>query len=267
MSNAARQSDNDMTVETVAGGVAIVRIHRPRKRNAMNLAMWRHMASVFADLNANKAVRSIVLTGSGGAFCAGADISEFSSVRSTLADGAAYEHAVESAEQAIMRSAKPTIAAISGACVGGGLGLALCCDFRIADASAYFAIPAARLSIVYGITETRQLLSAVGLTRAKEILFTGRRFTMPEAAEVGLVTERAVANAEAAAVAFGRSFATSAPLTIAGAKLLLGALAEGSLTEQAAAIESAIKGAIVSRDYQEGIAAFADKRDPVFKGD
>ena len=266
MSEVALVSD-DLLVSHVAGGLAVVRINRPRKRNAMSLAMWRSMASIFADLSADKAVRSIVLTGSGGAFCAGADISEFASVRSTLADGAVYEHAVESAEQAIIGSSKPTIAAISGACVGGGLGLALCCDFRIADASAYFAIPAARLSIVYGVTETRQLVSAVGLTRAKEILFTGRRFTMPEASEVGLVTQPVVVDVEAAALAFGRSFANSAPLTIAGAKLVLGALAEANVSARSAAIVSAIEGAILSRDYREGIAAFAAKRDPQFKGE
>lgn len=257
----------DITVAHGAGGVAVVRIDRPRKRNAMSLAMWRQLASQFAALDADKSVRSIILTGAGGNFCAGADISEFSSLRSTIEDGAAYDLAVEAAEHAIIRSTKPTIAAVSGACVGGGLGLALCCDFRFADATAYFAIPAARLGIVYGITETRQLLQAVGQAKAREILFGGCRTVMPDAASIGLATHAADGDAGAAAISFAKSLSTSAPRTIAGAKLILGALADGSIDARARDISDAARNAVASRDYQEGIAAFAQKRDPSFSGD
>lgn len=257
----------DITATHGTDGVVIVRIDRPHKRNAMSLAMWRRLATVFADLDADKAVRSIILTGTGGAFCAGADISEFAALRSSPSDGETYDLAVETAELAIIASKKPTIAAISGACVGGGLGLALCCDFRVADATAYFAIPAARLGIVYGITETRQLLLAVGQAKAREILFAGRRIVMPEAALAGLVTHPVHDDVEAAAIAFARSFAASAPRTIAGAKLILGALADGTAAERVLDIKRATNDAVVSRDYQEGIAAFAQKRQPRFKGD
>lgn len=257
----------DITVALGADGVAMIRIDRPHKRNAMSLAMWRGLASFFADLDSDKSVRSIILTGADGTFCAGADISEFSSLRSTPEDGAAYDLSVEAAEHAIIGSKKPTIAAISGACVGGGLGLALCCDFRFADATAYFAIPAARLGIVYGITETRQLLQAVGQAKAREILFAGRRIVMPEAAAIGLVTHPVDGDVGGAATTFAKTFTTSAPRTIAGAKLILGALAGGSIGERSRDISDAAKDAVSSRDYQEGIAAFAQKREPQFNGD
>lgn len=250
-----------------AGGVATVRIDRAHKRNAMSLEMWRRLTSVFADLDADRTVRSIVLTGAGGTFCAGADISEFSTLRSTTEDGTAYDLSVEAAEHAIIGSKKPTIAAISGACVGGGLGLALCCDFRFADSTAYFAIPAARLGIVYGITETRQLLQTVGQAKAREILFAGRRIVMPEAAAIGLVTHPADGDVAAAATTFAASLATAAPRTIAGAKLILGSLADGSISDRAVDIANAANDAVASHDYQEGIAAFSQRRAPKFTGD
>lgn len=257
----------DIKVARGADGIAVVRIDRKHKCNAMSLAMWRGLASMFADLDADKSVRSIVLTGAGGNFCAGADISEFSGLRSTIEDGATYDLSVEAAEHAIIGSKKPTIAAISGACVGGGLGLALCCDFRFADATAYFAIPAARLGIVYGITETRQLLQAVGQAMAREILFAGRRIVMPDAAAIGLVTHHVDGDIGGAATTFAKSFTTSAPRTIAGAKLILSSLAEGSIGDRARDIANAARDAVASRDYQEGIAAFAQKREPQFSGD
>ncbi len=257
----------DITVAHGADGVVVVTIDRAHKRNAVSLAMWRQLAWAFKNLDQDKSARSIILTGAGGAFCAGADISEFAALRSTPADGANYDFAVEAAEHAIINSQKPTIAAISGACVGGGLGLALCCDFRLADATAYFAIPAARLGIVYGITETRQLLLAVGQAKAREILFAGRRIVMPEAAAIGLVTHPVDGDAMSAATSLARSFATSAPRTVAGAKLILGALADGTVKARAGDIERAGKEAVASLDYQEGIAAFAQKRNPQFTGD
>jgi enoyl-CoA hydratase/carnithine racemase len=268
----------DIVLERRDGGVAIVRLNRPQMKNAMSLAMWRRLGALFTELGADKAVRSIVLTGAGSAFCSGADISEFARLRSTPEGGAAYEIAVDGAEHAIIRSPKPTIAAIEGPCVGGGLGLALSCDFRFADTSAYFAIPAARLGIIYGVTETRLLLSAVGITKAKEILFAGRRIEAAEAAAMGLVTHSVVKQALVAgtgadgavltaAIGFARSFATAAPRTIAGTKLVLGALADGELDARAGEIKAALHAAIVSADYKEGVAAFAAKRAPKFTGE
>jgi enoyl-CoA hydratase/carnithine racemase len=181
---------SDIAVRVDASGVATVTLERPAKRNAVTLAMWREIAARFRAFAGEPEIRVVVLSGSGGNFCAGADISEFGTTRTGVEDGAAYEHAVDGCTEAIMALPKPTIAAIAGFCVGGGCGLAMACDFRIADRTARFGIPAARLGIVYGPTDCRNLIDLVGLARAKEILFTGRRFDAAEAQRIGLVCRR-----------------------------------------------------------------------------
>jgi enoyl-CoA hydratase/carnithine racemase len=264
------QQTSDIQLERRSDGIVIICLNRPKLRNAISLAMWRRLAALFNELDRDRAVRSIILTGSGGTFCAGADISEFTELRATPEGGSSYHHAVDAAEQAIVACSKPTIAAISGACVGGGLALAVSCDFRLADATAYFAVPAARLGIVYGVMETRLLVSAVGVTKAKEILFSGRRFDAQSATTMGLVTHPITvdgdANAHTAAIELAGTFATSAPLTIAGAKLIVGAIVDGDLDAKASQISDVLHASIVSLDYQEGVAAFTEKRPPRFTG-
>jgi enoyl-CoA hydratase/carnithine racemase len=186
-------------------------------------------------------------------------------VRTGVEDGTVYEHAVDRASEAIMALPKPTIAAISGFCVGGGCGLAMACDFRIADRTAQFGIPAARLGIVYGPIDCRNLIDLVGLSRAKEILFTGRRFDAPEALAIGLV-DRLAADVGRDVAAFAATLAENAPLSIAGNKLILQSLAAGEAGRRAAEIEAASDRALASADYQEGVRAFAEKRRPGFTG-
>src|SRR5919205_352339 len=150
-----------------AGGVATVTFNRPEKRNACSLATWRRLGALFRELGEEAPVRSVILTGAGGHFCAGADISEFEMVRADAKAAEEYEHAGEAAMLAIRDCPKPVIAQISGSCVGGGLALALVCDFRIADESARMGIPAARLGLVYSLIETRSLVNAAGPINAK----------------------------------------------------------------------------------------------------
>ena len=260
-------SPTDILVDRADPAIAVVTINRAQRRNAMTLAMWREMARTFQRLGAEPEVRAIVLTGSGGSFCAGADISEFAAVRATVEDGRAYEAAVDDMHGAIQASPKPTIAAISGPCFGGGVALSLSCDFRVADNTAYFAIPAARLSNVYGVVETRAVYDAVGFAAAKEILFTGRRYDAAEAHGIGLVTHLASAgDALAAARALAATMRGSAPLTIKGAKVIIEAIARSDTAARAAAIRGVMDEAIASEDYKEGVAAFAARREPLFKG-
>src|SRR5689334_6934667 len=135
---------HDLIVEYEEGGLAVVTLNRPGKRNAINLAMWQGLKAVFDELSGTRDVRAVILNGSGGNFSAGGDISEFATVRATVEAGTFYERAEEEALLAVLHCGKPTIAEISGFAIGGACALALACDFRVAAAGASFFIPAGR---------------------------------------------------------------------------------------------------------------------------
>ncbi len=248
---------------THRGATAVVALNRPAKRNAITLRMWQDIARLFGELGGEEGVRSIVLTGAGGNFSVGADISEFESVRDDITLSADYEVAVDAATEAIAGVTKPTIAVVDGFCLGGGCHLAMACDFRFAKTDAAFGIPAARLSIVYGFRSTQRLLALVGLTQAKRILFLGERFDAAEAVRIGMA-EASSDDPMAMADRMAETLADNAPLSVAGAKFILNGLAAGEVDR--AAIQAIIDRASASEDYKEGRLAFAQKRRPVFKG-
>lgn len=256
----------EIRVHRETPSIAVVTIDNPARRNALTLAMWRGLREACAEVSEDRQVRAVILTGAGDHFCAGADISEFAELRTGLEAAAEYEDAVDACEDALMTLGKPTIAAISGYCVGGGCGLATCCDFRVADRSARFAIPAAKLGIVYGLRECQSLFSLVGLANAKRILFGGEQLDAAEAARIGLVDELVETDAQSATMDLAGRLAGNAPLSIAGAKVALNALALGQAKERAAEIADLVMSAMTSEDYQEGTRAFMEKRPPVFTG-
>ncbi|WP_432347553.1 enoyl-CoA hydratase-related protein [Shinella yambaruensis] len=253
---------SDILVED-RDGVAVVTLSRPGHRNAVTYAMWRQLADLFRAFDRDSSVRSIILTGAGADFSAGADISEFDAVRGGLEASKAYEVAVDAAGDAIYEVSKPTIAALRGYCLGGAAHLAMSCDFRVAEGNAVFAIPAARLSIVYGISATRKLCALVGVTQAKRILFSARRFDAGQALDIGFI-DQVAEDALAAAHDRAAELAENAPLTIAGAKFILNGCARGTLDHAAAS--RLIDEASASHDYIEGRQAFKDKRSPRFLG-
>src|SRR5271168_2650203 len=163
-------------VEHDATGIVTVTLNKPARRNAMSFAMWQGLGEIYTSLGKRSDVRVVILTGAGGNFCAGADISEFSKVRNTEASAKIYNQAGEFATQAIIDLPQPTLAAVNGYGVGGGCGLALACDLRVGESSTQMGIPAARLSIVYDTLDCSLLLRAVGLANAKLVLYSGRYF-------------------------------------------------------------------------------------------
>ena len=180
---------SDRLIAEKDGAIGWLTFNNPARRNAMSYAMWDGVSVIIDDFADDPDIRVVVLKGAGGdAFCAGADISEFETVRATPEQVARYDAAGDRASASIQGIAKPTIAMISGFCVGGGLGLALDCDLRIAGEGARFGIPAAKLGIGYDHAGVARLLDLVGPSNAKAIFFTGGHFPAAEALAMGLIT-------------------------------------------------------------------------------
>jgi enoyl-CoA hydratase/carnithine racemase len=247
-------------------GIAIVTIDRPEKRNALSLAMWRDLGRVFLELKDQSSVRAVILRGKGGHFCAGADISEFNDVRGSLEAGRAYDTVTEATNIAIRDFPLPTIAAISGYTIGGGCGLALCCDFRVADPTTRMGIPAARLGIMYTLVECELLYRQVGLSNAKRILYSGRFYKIEDCVSMRLI-DVVAPDANEAALALAREFVGNAPLSIRGSKFVLESIAAGTAAVRASDISSLMDRTLQSYDYLEARKAFNEKRPPRFRGE
>ncbi len=257
---------SDILLDFGADGVATLTLNRPEKRNVVRHAMWHELKALATRLSADPAVRAVVLTGAGEHFCAGADISEFQDLRKDVATTARFEADIEACEDALMNLDKPTIAAIAGYCLGGGCSLALCCDLRLAHTGARFGIPSARLGVVYSLRDTRALYNAVGLSKAKRVLFSGDQFEAPEAQRMGLVDELVAGDVLAEAKALASRIAGNAPLSLSGSKVILNALAEGEAERRAREIRALQDVAHTSEDHLEAVRAFMTKCKPVFKG-
>jgi enoyl-CoA hydratase/carnithine racemase len=246
------------------GPLAVVTMNRPEKRNALALPHWQALGAALRGFAGDDSVRAVILTGAAGHFCAGADIGEFDSARQDAKAGETYARAVDSAAAAIFALERPVIAAIEGSCFGGGCGLAMDCDIRIAAKGARFAIPAAKLNIVYNLRDTRNLVALAGPGQAKRILFTGEPVDAATALRIGLVDELVAEALLAAARRLALTIAENAPLSVAGAKTLVNALVAGQPAD--ALSEGLSRRALESEDYKEGRRAFKEKRKPRFTG-
>lgn len=249
------------------GAIAWIAADNSARMNALTASMWQAIPDAISAAASDPGVRVVVLRGAGDkAFSAGADISEFENARTGDA-AKVYDALNDAAFNALIDCPKPTIAMIHGFCLGGGLGLALCCDMRIADETSQFAIPAAKLGIGYNARWVRPILAAVPMARAKELLFTGRRFRSADAEAMGLVSQLVPkADLEPTVRALALEIAENAPLSVAAAKRVIDEISRHPENPDTDALDAAVGACFASQDYAEGRRAFLEKRKPVFTG-
>ena len=214
----------DKMLSRKEGRVGYVIFNNPERRNAVSLEMWEATARILDDFRKDDDIRVVVLTGAGDrAFVSGADISKFESERTSQEAVARYNAAVERANAAVYEYPKPTIAMIRGYCIGGGVGLAICCDLRICSDDSRFAVPAAKLGLGYPYYGLKKLVDVVGPSFAKEIFYTARQFDAEEARAMGLVNRVVRADELHAYVKkYADTIGENAPMTIAAAKFTIG---------------------------------------------
>lgn len=267
--NAERMTESSSKLRVaVVNGVARVLIDNAERRNAFDYSMWRALPSILSGLDADEAVRVVVLTGAPSLpFCSGADISEFSTVRATAEGGRAYEQSNVDAFDALSRLGKPVIAAIAGFCMGGGMGLAAACDLRIAAEGSIFGIPAGRLGVGYPPAAMTYVVSAVGAQTAMDLFFTARRIDAQEARAAGFVSRVLPKDGFDAAIdAIAGGVAANAPLTLRAAKAAIRLAARLPQALSAQDCETLAAACFDSADYVEGRTAFLEKREPKFAG-
>jgi enoyl-CoA hydratase/carnithine racemase len=255
-------------LQSVSDGVGVITFNNPAKRNAMSLDMWEGLGHALVELRDDADVRVVILVGAGDkAFVSGADISQFEKNRHNAQ--ASEEYAKRSAAQRALLAdyPKPTIACIRGFCLGGGMQVAMLADIRIASGNSQFGIPAAKLGIAYGYDGLKNLVSLVGPSWARLLMYTGMRIDAAEAERIGLV-DRVVPDAElwGATMEIARTISGNAPLAIAAAKITIAQVLKDPDGRDMDAIKAIGTACMDSEDFREGRRAFMEKRKPQFRG-
>ena len=258
----------DKLVGIADGPIGWIVYNNPERRNALSRDMWEAIPALLAAFEALEETKLLILTGAGGkAFISGADISEFENLREGAApeDDARRVRGQSGADIADCRL--PTIAMISGACVGGGLATALNCDIRIAAEGSRFGIPAAKLGIGYPPEGVSKLVSLIGPAHTKAVLFTAELYSADAALSMGLVNEVVPADDLLSRVKdIASKIAANAPLTLSAAKITVDELCLDEATRDMTAVNNAVERAMNSADVIEGHRAFLEKRPSKFTG-
>ncbi len=252
-------------LETI-GAVAHLILDRPEKRNALNLEMWQAIPPLVAQAEADPAVKVIIVRGvDRTAFAAGADISQFHERFRNRDTALTYMNAVNGAAGALANCLKPAIASIHGDCVGGGVEIAIACDLRFCSSASRFGITPARLGICYSMASTRRVSQAIGPSKTKDLLFTGRLIDAATAQEWGLA-DRVCGPDEldGETGAFVESICRNSQYSVRFAKRALREIAAGA-TEEPEPLRELRLGAYDAGDLKEGIAAYLEKRKPAFE--
>jgi enoyl-CoA hydratase/carnithine racemase len=249
---------------TTKAGIAEVTLNRPDRYNALGSRIVGELDEALEEIEGSGDVRAMVLTGAGDkAFCSGVDLKERAEMD---ADGRwSHNRALGAFAGRLARLQVPTIAALNGLAFGGGLEIALACDFRLAAEGARFALPEVGIGIVPGAGGTQRLPRLIGVTRAKELILTGRRISTKDALDIGLVSKavsRSSLMEEARSLA--QEIAANSPLALAYAKAAVDLAAETTIEQGTRYETAAIRATLSSDDYKIGLAAFAERRTPMF---
>jgi enoyl-CoA hydratase/carnithine racemase len=268
MDDVTKTNPTDKMLARKEGNVGYVIFNNPERHNAVSLEMWARVAEILEGYAKDDEVRVVVLTGAGGkSFVSGADISKFESERASFDAMKIYNTTVARANETVWTFPKPTIAMIKGYCIGGGLGLAVCCDLRICSDNSKFGIPAAKLGLGYSYPGVKRLVDVVGVSFAKEIFFTARQFDAEEARTMGLVNRIVpAAELEDYVRQYADTIAGNAPLTVKTAKFIAGEAVKDESKRDLAKCQAMVEDCFRSNDYTEGRRAFMEKRKPNFTG-
>jgi enoyl-CoA hydratase/carnithine racemase len=261
-------TQTDKMLSRKEGRVGYMIFNNPERHNAVSLDMWDAASRIMSGFAKDDDVRVVVITGAGGkAFVSGADISKFENERANEEAVARYNEIVARANDSLYEFPKPTIAMIRGYCIGGGLGLAVCCDLRICSDNSKFAIPAAKLGLGYGFPGIKRLSDLVGPSFAKEIFFTARQFDAAEAQTMGLVNRVVPADTlEAYVRDYAETIGGNAPLTVNAVKYIANQTVADEGKRDLERCSGLVKRCFESKDYIEGRRAFMEKRKPAFTG-
>lgn len=236
----------------------------PGKRNALSLEMWKALPSALDALSDNPELRVLIVTGEGNHFSSGGDISEFETVFKTWDSSKDFSDAIDAAFEKLVHFRAPTIAKIRGGAVGGGCGLALACDVRMVDATAFFAVTPAKLGIVYPFPEIARLTATVGVPMAKDILFSARKIRTEEALRIGLANQAfAAKDLDAEVLKYAETLARHSPNSLQITKRVMAHIETGGF-DATETITQDITSAFQSDDFKEGYQAFLEKRAPKF---
>ena len=255
-------------LQSVADGVGVITFNNPDKRNAMSLDMWEGLGHALIELRDDPEVRVVILVGAGDkAFVSGADISQFEKTRHNAEASEEYSRRSAAQRALLANYPKSIIACIHGFCLGGGMQVAMAADIRIAAEHSQFGIPAAKLGIAYGYDGLRNLVSLVGPSWARLLMYTGMRIDSAEAQRIGLI-DRVVPDTElwGATMEIARTISGNAPLAIQAAKITIAQVLKDPGERDMDAIKQAGIDCMDSEDFREGRRAFMEKRKPEFKG-